>query len=148
MYEGGLTVDPTAGAGVAAAIGSLLPQRTTSRLWKKFGAGDTAWQIVPPTGDLIAVTNAMSPYTILRADGTLLANSAAGVINFQLPSPAVAGAGFTFRLIDSTGNLSVNNIFLLPFAAELIEGLNNNKRLQTAWGGWSVFTDGTNWFLF
>lgn len=148
VYEGGLTVDPTAGAGVAAQIGSILPQRSTGRLWRKFAAGATAWQVLGNTGDLIAVTNAMSPYTILRTDGTLLVNTTAGAVNIQLPSPAVVGAGFQVRVLDAIGLFSTNNAVLIPFAAELVEGLNANKPLSTAWGGWTIFTDATNWFLF
>ena len=45
VLEGGLTVDPTVGAGVAAAIGSILPRRGTTELWQKIGAADTAWQL-------------------------------------------------------------------------------------------------------
>ena len=37
------TVDPTAGGGVAAAIGSLYMRATTGQLWEKGGAGNTAW---------------------------------------------------------------------------------------------------------
>lgn len=46
VYEGGLTVDPTAGAGVPAAIGSILPRAGTPQLWQKIGAGDTEWEEV------------------------------------------------------------------------------------------------------
>jgi len=43
------TVDPSAGGGVAATIGSLYLHETTGVLYKKTAAGDTAWSDVSST---------------------------------------------------------------------------------------------------
>jgi hypothetical protein len=90
----------------------------------------------------------MSPYTVLATDDYLFVDTSAGTVNLQLPNPASFSVPKTYRVVDTAGSFATNNCFLVPFAAELVEGLNNNKRLQTAWGGWTVVTNLINWFLF
>lgn len=148
VYEGGLTVDPTVGAGVPATIGSILLRSGTTQLWQKVGAGDTQWQLYNGVTSAVTVINAMSPYAILPTDNWLFVDTTGGPITLQLPNPAQFGVPFSFRLIDVSGTMGTNHCFLAPFAAELVEGLNASKELQTAWGGWTVVTDRTNWFLF
>lgn len=45
LYEGGITVNPNAGAGIVAPIGTVLPRAGFSpvELWQKFGAAATQW---------------------------------------------------------------------------------------------------------
>lgn len=46
VVEGALTVDPSAGAGVPAAIGTFYPRRGSTQWWMKTGAADNAWTLV------------------------------------------------------------------------------------------------------
>lgn len=39
-------VDPSAGAGVAAAVGSIYFEETTSRIWQKVDSADTDWVVM------------------------------------------------------------------------------------------------------
>lgn len=58
--EGGLTVDPTAGAGVPAAIGAFYSRRGTTQWWLKTGAAATAWTLVvagAPVGTILVWGN-------------------------------------------------------------------------------------------
>lgn len=59
VLEGGLTVDPTAGAGVPAAVGSIYPRRGSTEWWMKTGAADTAWTrvIIGPTDTIFTWGN-------------------------------------------------------------------------------------------
>lgn len=53
VLEGGLTVDPTVGAGVAAEIGSFLARRGTTQWWMKTGAAATAWTLASTGGGAV-----------------------------------------------------------------------------------------------
>ena len=85
-------------------------------------------------------------YAILSTDSIIFVDTMSAGFTLTLPNPAPL-AGKIFKIIDSTGNLATNNLTLARFGTELIEGLAASKLLQTAWGGWTVTTDGTNWFV-
>ena len=61
-----------------------------------------------------------------------------------LPSPA---AGTTISIKDVIGTANTNNITIVRFAAEKIEGVAASKVLQTNWGAWTLTSNGTDWFL-
>lgn len=46
------TLDPSAGAGLAAPIGTIALNETTGAMYQKTGAGDTAWVVASSTGAL------------------------------------------------------------------------------------------------
>lgn len=85
-------------------------------------------------------------YTLLTSDSRsyFLLNTSGGAFNLTLPTPA---SGLIFFLKDSTGSFTANNLTLVRASAEQIDGLASSKIFQTNWGGWSVFSDGTNWFI-
>jgi hypothetical protein len=85
-------------------------------------------------------------YTILVSDRTILVDTSGGAFNLTLPNPATV-TGIIFRIIDKAGFLNTNNLTLVQFAAEMIEGLAASKVFQTNWGGWDVVSDGTNWYI-
>ena len=74
-------------------------------------------------------------------------DTSGGSFTLTLPSPALS-VGKLFYVIDSTGFLSTNGLTLARFAAENIEGLAADKVFLTSWGGWTVTTNGTDWFVF
>lgn len=84
--------------------------------------------------------------TLLPIDGTILLDSSGGAFNLTLCDPATV-IGTVFRLVDKTGFLNANNVTLVRFAGELIEGLAASKLLQTNWGFWQLVSDGTDWYI-
>lgn len=70
VFEGGLMVDPTVGAGVVAEIGTFLARRGTAQWWMKTGAAATAWTLVSNGGGLGASTVVTDGVTI-TGDGSI-----------------------------------------------------------------------------
>lgn len=88
-------------------------------------------------------------YTLVAGDrGTrLLANTNGGAFTLTLLSAATAGSGYSFYLIDKVGTFQTNNLSLTPNGTDKISGINTTKIFQTNWGGWYIFTDGTDWYV-
>lgn len=103
-------------------------------------AGVVAWTTDPS----IYIVSTISSNTSAVSGNTYLCNTSGGAFNVTLPTP-VSGAFINIK--DSTGSFNTNNLSILRNAAESIEGLAATKVLQTNWGAWSFFSDGTNWFM-
>jgi hypothetical protein len=97
----------------------------------------------PPLPQVTKVAN----YTILLSDRFILVDTSGGAFTLTLPDPALS-KGIQFRIVDAAGFLQTNNLTLARFAGELIEGLAASKDFQTNWGGWTVFSNGTNWLIY
>lgn len=90
------------------------------------------------------ITNAMSPYTVLSTDTTLLCDTTAGNIVVQLPALAVMGDRVLFVKMD----IGANAVSILPNGAQTIDGfssysislLNESVALQAA-----LATPATKW---
>jgi trimeric autotransporter adhesin len=92
------------------------------------------------------VVNKSANYTVVSSDNTTyftLDTTTAG-FTLTLPTPV---SGFRIKFVDSTGNFSTNNLTLAPHSTEKISGLAASKVFQTNWGGWEVFSNGTDWFV-
>lgn len=100
------------------------------------------------TADLpmLTVATKSSNYSVLAADAMTIfnANTSGGAFTLTLPTPA---SGFRIWVKDSTGSFAANNLTIAPSASEKIEGLAASKLLQTNWGGWMIYSDGTDWFI-
>jgi hypothetical protein len=94
-----------------------------------------------------AVTSKSGNYSLLASDQIALVDTSGGSFTLTLPDPSTVSGHF-FYIVDQTGSLGMNPLTLARFAAEMIEGVASSKVFQTAWGGWTVFSDGTNWFVF
>ena len=64
--------------------------------------------------------------------------------NITLPAPV---NGTTFILKDISGLAETNNISLIRYSTEKIEGVAATRLLTTNWGIWTICSDGTNWYL-
>lgn len=73
-----------------------------------------------------------------------LADTSGGAFTLTLPVP-VSGMRITIK--DKTGSFQTNNLTIAQHASEKIEGLTASKLLQTNWGSWSLFSDGTDWYM-
>lgn len=94
-----------------------------------------------------AFTTKVANYMITTADNIIFVDTSGGAFTLTLPTPTAIGGKF-FRIIDTAGTLSTNNLTLARSAAEKIEGLAASKLFSTDWGGWTVTTNGTDWFVF
>lgn len=95
-------------------------------------------------------TTKTANYTITTSDSMIFMDSSGGAFNLSLPDPAtVVSGGSTrvYRLVDTKGTLSTNNVALVRFGSEKIEGIAASRILQTDWGFWQLTTNGTDWFL-
>jgi hypothetical protein len=103
------------------------------------------------SGQLLLNPNYNGPFTPVPQSGNFtpvtgsayLINTSSSV-SVLLPPPT---PGFITYIKDSSGLAETNNITLVRNASEQIEGLSSNKILRTNWGGWLVFSNGTDWFL-
>lgn len=106
----------------------------------------TTWTSNVATTPNPTVVTKSANYTLLTTDSTkyFLLDTSGGAFNLTLPTPA---SGLIFFLKDSTGNFATNNLTLVRASTEKIDGLAASKVFQTNWGGWTVFSNGTDWFI-
>jgi hypothetical protein len=64
-----------------------------------------------------------------------------------IPTAASATEGQTFVIKDEGGNSATNAITLSCSAAETIDGITQTT-IVSPYGSISVYTDGTNWFIY
>ena len=76
-------------------------------------------------------------------DNVILVNTSGGPVTITLPTPT---NGRVLKVKDSTGNAGTNNITIVPFASELIDGA-SSKVINLNYGSVNLVSDGTNWFL-
>jgi hypothetical protein len=75
----------------------------------------------------------------------LMLDSSGGSFNVELPTPA---ANFLLTVKDFLGELENFPVTLTrPNPAVKIEGLAADYELRAAWGNWSLFSDGTNYYF-
>lgn len=109
------------------------------------GASSTAIQTING-GMQGTVRSTSSSFTVdtTTTDYIILMDCSGAAKSITLPTPT---AGRILIIKDSTGSAETNNITLVRHAAEQIEGIAASKVLQTAWGSWTLTSDGTNWFF-
>lgn len=89
-------------------------------------------------------------YTILATDNIIYVDTSGGAFTLTLPDPTTVSTTTTtqrFEIVDTTGNLSVNNITLARFGTEKISGLAASKLLQTDWDRYVITTNHVDWFI-
>lgn len=97
------------------------------------------------TADIPAFTiSSINSNTSGALDIVYLVDTSGGAFNFTLPAPV---SGHRLVIKDAKGTFQTNPLSVLQHSSELIEGLAATKLLQTNWGAWSLFTDGTNWYM-
>lgn len=122
-----------AGTGTRLAKGANNTHLTTQ-------AGVVSWTADP------------TPYSVSTISGntsgvsgtTYLCDTSGAAFNLTLPTP-VSGAFVIIK--DKTGSFGTNNLTVLRNGTEKIEGLAASKIFQTNWGSWSLFSDGTDWYI-
>lgn len=106
----------------------------------------SSWVVRPLDngGNLPVVTHSAGTLTLAASQEVVLLDNSAGALSVQLPDPAVVGAR-VWRLKITSG--SKNNVSLLSFAGEQIEGYAGTKILRAPFGSWELVCDGTSWRL-
>ncbi len=92
-------------------------------------------------------TKVTTSYSITTSDYYLGVNTAAGPVTLTIPTAASATEGQTFVIKDEGGNSATNAITLSCSAAETIDGITQTT-IVSPYGSVSVYTDGTNWFIY
>lgn len=128
-----LIIGGAAGTGVRLAKGANGTHLTTQ-------AGVVAWTADPTPYSVSSI----SSNTSAVSGTTYLCDTSGGAFTVTLPAP-VLNAFVAIK--DKTGNFQTNNLTIAPNGAEKIEGLAANKILQTNWGAFSFFSDGTDWYM-
>lgn len=103
-------------------------------------AGVVAWTTDPTPLAVSTITSNTSGVL----GGIYLCNTSGGAFNLTLPTPV---SGMFLVIKDRNGTFQTNNLSVLQNASEKIEGLAATKILQTNWGSYSFFSDGTDWYL-
>lgn len=130
--------------GGASGVATRLANGTAGQVLTSSGT-TVAPTWASPTGN-IATTTKTANYTIAIGDHIIFADSSGGAFNLTLPSPSTV-TGHEFIIKDSTGSFGTNNVTLVRFASEKIEGLAASRVLTANWGCYRVFSNGTDWFL-
>jgi len=87
-------------------------------------------------------------YSIVASDafGLLKLDSSAGGFDLQLPDPS-SFAKRSLTIKDEAGFLSSNPVNLVRHDDELISGVQSDFALESDFGVWNLYCDGTNWEL-
>lgn len=126
--------------------------------WRQTAAGPitigttaTTWVVTPLAISAATTTVAgrtlTSAATLANTDVNLYCDTLTTAA-FSLTLPAASTVpNQTFRVIDSKGSFATANLTLVPNGTDRISGLNANKVLQTAWGVFTLTSDGTGWYV-
>lgn len=71
-------------------------------------------------------------------------DTSAGAVTLTLPTPTL---GLEFRIKDSKGTFGTNACTLARAGTEKIEGLAASLILSADWGAYTIYSDGTDWFI-
>lgn len=128
-----------------------LDQGGTFRQNQSVYMGPSIGWMPAPFSVVLAVTT--SGTTTVQPGNTLVTVNFAGPITIQLPiakgnlagAGAVPGSylGVPITVVDISGAANTNNITILPFGTEKIDGLSSIK-IQSAYGAWSLRPDLVN----
>jgi len=92
--------------------------------------------------NIVNLTTFNSPYTVGANDLLINCDTSAGPITINLPNPN------TYRILDikdAKGTFGTNNVTLVSFGGEKIEGLTANLILRANWGCYQFTSNGTDW---
>lgn len=91
-----------------------------------------------------AISTKTANYTVVLTDYTVIANTTSTAITFTLPTASSAsGKIFNFKRFDSG---TTNALTIQANGAELVDGT-NTKVTTSAYGGFTVQSDGTKWIV-
>lgn len=104
--------------------------------------GGTTWAVTGFLDAGVTKVTGQSPYTVGLADRVLIADTAGGNVQFNLPAVATS-AGRTLRCKKIA---AANSMILEPDAAETLDGA-ANLSLGAQWAAVDLYCDGTQWLV-
>ena len=94
------------------------------------------------TGNILDLESKTTSF--VAETGKLYNINISAAINITLPT---LGNNIIFTIKDVSGSLSTNNATLIRNGSESIDGLPVNRILETNFGSWTIYSDGSNWFI-
>lgn len=90
------------------------------------------------TGNLVIAAN--------DGKAQIRVNTAGGALSITLP-PAASAVGRRLYINDVTGSFGTFNCTIVRNASEKIQGLAASRVLSAPWGSYTLWCDGTDWFM-
>tara|TARA_R100000808_G_C2136607_1_gene144890 strand:- start:124 stop:1146 length:1023 start_codon:yes stop_codon:yes gene_type:complete len=92
-------------------------------------------------------TKVTTSYSITTSDYYLGVDTTSSPVTLTIPAASTVTEGQTFVVKDEGGNTAANAITLSCSAAETMDGLTTTT-ITSPYGSVSMYTDGTNWFIY
>lgn len=135
----------TAELAANAATSSNTPNTIVKRDGSgNFSAGTITANLTGNATGITAQVISINSNTSAVVSKLYLCDTSGGSFTVTLPVPS---SGAIVSIKDKTGSFQTNNLSIAQHASEKIEGLAATKLLQTNWGAWSFFSDGTDWYM-
>ena len=99
----------------------------------------------PNTSNVVSVSNAASPYTVLDTDNYLGCQSSSGVITIRLPNAPRAGKVLIIK--DSTGSSATNNVTVTTVGGTVTIDGATTYTMATNYQSIHVLFDGSNYSI-
>lgn len=146
---GTVTVRGLRGKTISSALSSIgASQDGYALTWDN---ADGYWRATPAassglTAPVVGTTTTKtSGYTITTSDYIIFADTSGGAWNLTLPTPV---NGNIYVVKDIKGTFQSNNLTLVRHGSEKIDGVAASRVLATNWGGFTITSNGTDWFLY
>ncbi len=91
-----------------------------------------------------AITN---DYSVALTDYYLGVDTTSNTVDLTLPAASTATEGQTYIIKDEAGNAATNIITILRSASDTIDGA-TSLEVDSAYAALSLYTDGSNWFIY
>tara|TARA_R110002020_G_scaffold179938_3_gene373711 strand:+ start:951 stop:2783 length:1833 start_codon:yes stop_codon:yes gene_type:complete len=92
-------------------------------------------------------TTVATSYAVALTDYYLGVDTTAAPVTLTIPLASTATEGQTFVIKDEGAQAAVNNITIVRSGADTIDGL-ASVAINSPYGSFSLYTDGSNWFLY
>ena len=98
----------------------------------------------------INITDSDTPYSAVATDYIIGCDTNGGVLEIDLPAASTAGEGRVLVIKDEGGNAGSNNITIDPNGTEQIDngGSGTPVTISANYVSISLYSDGSNWFIF
>lgn len=143
-YIGSLVTDAYGNIYVSLTDDNLNNALTSAANWRHQGGGGS--------GAPVAINPAtQSPRVVTIVDNGVIfdVNSANGAQQFTLPLPSAVPVGFGFKVKDVGGAMGTTyNCTIVRNSSEQIEGYAGTFTCRADYGEWTIYCDGTNWWVY
>ena len=118
-------------------IGTATPSHTLTVAGASYLSGGLAYKRTPVTAN----------YTILLSDYYLGVDTTSNSVTLTVPAAATAQIGQTFVVKDEGANTAANPITVARSSGDTIDG-DASVQIDTPYGAISLYTNGSNWFIY